>query len=471
MKRLTVTILLCAGLIISLFGQKDSLIISSGDSTQVVYVYKIFREIGSTSWIHTQKAFAEAKEADASCIILHLNTYGGEVIFADSIRTKILNSKTPVYVFIDNNAASAGALISIACDSIYMRPGANIGAATVVNQSGQKMPDKYQSYMRSTIRATAEAHGADTIITANDTIIKWHRNPQIAEAMVDERVYIPGVIDTGKVLTFTALEAIKNGFCEGEANSVEEVIEKLNIDNYEIVEFQPSFYDGLKGFLMSPVFQGILVLIIMGGIYFELQTPGIGFPLLAAATAALLYFAPLYIDGIAENWEIIIFFIGIVLIALEVFVVPGFGITGVAGITLMIAGLTLSMLDNVIFDFSNVSFDAFFRALMTVLSGFIVSVILVIYMSDKLFSKGPLAKIALQATEDVEQGFIGVESSLKELVGQTGKAYTDLRPAGKIEIDEEQYDAVADTGYIERESEVKVVRFIHGQLYVSKKSL
>ncbi len=469
MKRLSITLLLFTMLLTTASGQKDSLIVSSGDSSKVVYVFKIFREIGSVSWIHTQEAFAEAKKSNADCIILHLNTYGGEVVFADSIRTKILNSKTPVYVFIDNNAASAGALISIACDSIYMRPGANIGAATVVNQTGQQMPDKYQSYMRSTIRATAEAHGADTIITANDTIIKWHRDPKIAEAMVDDRIYIPGIIDTGKVLTFTALEAIKNGFCEGEANSVEDVIEKLNINNYEIVEFQPSFYDGLKGFLMSPVFQGILVLIIMGGIYFELQTPGIGFPILAASIAALLYFAPLYIDGIAENWEIILFLIGIVLIALEVFVVPGFGITGISGITLVITGLTLSMLNNVAFDFSGVSSDAFFGALMTVLSGFIVSVILVIYMSDKLFSKGPLAGIALQATEDVDMGFISFENSLKELMGQSGKAYTDLRPAGKIEIDDEQYDAVADTGYIERGEEIKVIRFIHGQLYVSKK--
>ena len=138
-----------------------------------VYTFKIFREIGSTSWIHTQEAFAEAEAMKADVILLHMNTYGGQVVFADSIRTKILNSAIPVHVFIDNNAASAGALISIACDSIYMRPGANIGAATVVNQSGEKMPDKYQSYMRATMRATAEAHGADTIVEEGKTIIKW----------------------------------------------------------------------------------------------------------------------------------------------------------------------------------------------------------------------------------------------------------------------------------------------------------
>jgi len=467
MKKFLLSLIVIALSITTVFAQSDTL---TTDSTKTIYVFKIFREIGSTSWIHTQEAFKEAKENNASCIILHMNTYGGQVVFADSIRTKILNSDIPVYVFIDNNAASAGALISIACDSIYMRPGANIGAATVVNQSGEKMPDKYQSYMRSTIRATAEAHGADTIITANDTIIKWKRDPKIAEAMVDERIYIPGVIDTGKVLTFTALEAIKNGFCEGEANSVKDVVEnKLKIKNYKIIEFKPSFYDGLKGFLMNPMFQGILILIIMGGIYFELQTPGVGFPLLAAGIAAVLYFSPLYIDGIAENWEILLFVAGLVLVGLEVFVIPGFGIAGISGITLIITGLTLSMLHNNAFDFSGVSFDDFFRALATVMTGFILSVGIGIYLSNKLFTKGPFAKVALQATEQVDEGFIGVENSLKELVGKTGRAYTDLRPAGKIEIDEEQYDAVAETGYIEKGEEINVVRFTHGQLYVKEK--
>jgi membrane-bound serine protease (ClpP class) len=244
---------------------------------------------------------------------------------------------------------------------------------------------------------------------------------------------------------------------------------KLKIKDYRIVEFKPSFYDGLKGFLMNPMFQGILILVIMGGIYFELQTPGVGFPLLAAGIAAILYFSPLYIDGIAENWEILLFIIGVVLIGLEVFVIPGFGIAGISGITLVITGLTLSMLHNDAFDFSGVSFDDFFQALATVMTGFVISVGLGIYLSDKLFSKGPFAKVALQTTEQVDEGYIGVENSLKDLVGRTGIAYTVLRPAGKIEIDEDQYDAVAETGYIEKNEEVEVVRFAHGQLYVKKK--
>lgn len=438
--------------------------------TNLVYTFKIFREIGSTSWIHTQEAFAEAEALGADVILLHMNTYGGQVVFADSIRTKILNSSIPVHVFIDNNAASAGALISIACDSIYMRPGANIGAATVVNQSGEKMPDKYQSYMRSTIRATAESHGKDTIVTGKDTTYVWRRDPHVAEAMVDESIYIPGIIDTGKILTFTTLEAIEHGFCEGQANTITEVIEKLEITDYEIKEFTPSFYDGLKGLLTSPILQGILILVIIGGIYFELQTPGVGFPLLAAAIAAVLYFSPLYIDGLAANWEIIIFIIGLALIGLEVFVIPGFGIAGVSGIILVVTGLTLSMLNNDFFDFEPVGFNKLLEALGIVLSGLFGSLLGIIYLSKKLLTSPTFgAKIALQTTEDASLGYISVEAALAGLVGQTGTAHTVLRPSGKIMLEGEIYDAVAETGYIDKDSEIKVTRFLHGQLYVTKK--
>jgi membrane-bound serine protease (ClpP class) len=218
---------------------------------------------------------------------------------ADSIRTAILKSDIPVYVFIDNNAASAGALISISCDSIYMNPGANIGAATVVDQSGKPLPDKYQSYMRSMMRSTAEASG---------------RDPDIAQAMVDPRIriYIEGISDTGQVLTFTAKEALKHNFCEGIAESIEEVMELANIKEYTIIEQKLTATDKIIKFLINPFVSGILIMIIIGGIYFELQTPGIGFPIAASAIAAIIYFAPLYIEGLAEHWEIVIFIVGVI---------------------------------------------------------------------------------------------------------------------------------------------------------------
>ncbi|MDD3078314.1 MAG: NfeD family protein [Paludibacter sp.] len=438
-------------------------------SEKTIYKIDIKKEIGSTTWLYIQKGFEEAQTKKPDFILIHMNTYGGEVVYADSIRTKILNSKIPVYVFVDNNAASAGALIAIACDKIFMRPGGNIGAATVVNETGAQMPDKYQSYMRAKMRATAEAHGKDTIINGNDTTIRWKRDPLIAEAMVDDRTVIPGIIDSGKTLTFTAQEAIKYHYCEGLASSVEDVVQKnLNIDDYQIVSYSPSAWADIKGFLMSSVIQGILIMIIIGGIYFELQTPGLGFPSIAAITAAVLYFAPLYMDGLAANWEILIFVIGLILVALEVFVIPGFGIAGISGITLIIVGLTLSMLNNVDFNFEPVKRGDAGKALLTVMSGLFLGFGLIIYLSSKIGTKGIFGKMALKTTLENADGYIGVSMTEKKLVGKKGIAFTVLRLSGKVQIEGKVYDAVSEDGFIEKGTEVEVIRYETGQVYVVK---
>jgi membrane-bound serine protease (ClpP class) len=462
MKKLFISTLLITLSIFAITGQNKE------SNENLIYRLRIFSEINSTSWIHTQEAFQEAERLNADAIILHLNTYGGQVIFADSIRTRILNSNIPVHVFIDNNAASAGALISIACDSIYMRPGSNMGAATVVNQSGEEMPDKYQSYMRSTIRATAETKGKDSIITPTDTLIRWKRDPHIAEAMVDERIAIDGVIDSGKVLTFTALEAIEHGFCEGTARSVDEVIDKLKLKPYKMETFEPSFYDTIKGLLTSPVLQGLLVMLIIGGLYFELQSPGIGFPLALAGAAAILYFAPLYVDGIAANWEILLFIIGVALIAVEIFAIPGFGIAGISGIILALTGLTLSLLENTAFDFSPIDTSALFTAMATVFIGIFGGFILSIWLSQKILTTttGPFSKLALQTTQPLEQGYVSIDSNMKQLIGKKGRAFTVLRPSGRVEVDGKIYDARASDGFIEKDEPVEISAFWSGQLVV-----
>ena len=430
----------------------------------IVYKIDINKEISPTTRIYLSNGFQEAKKLNADAILLHLNTYGGTVVDADSMRSAILYSPIPVSVFIDNNAASAGALISIACKKIYMRKGANIGAATVVNQTGEQMPDKYQSYMRSTIRATAEAHGKDTIIAGNDTIYKWIRDPHIAEAMVDESIYIPNVSDSGKVLTFTALEALKYGFCDGIAESTDEVIQKyMNYPKYQLFEYKPSVYDNLKGFLMNPAFQAILIMIIIAGIYFELQSPGMGFPSVAAVTAAILYFAPLYMDGLAQNWEIIIFVIGLILIGLEIFVIPGFGVAGISGISLIVLGLCLALLNNTNFSFEEVEMPDVTRSILTVLSGVILGFFSMLYLSSKIGEKGIFRKIAL--TTDLENS-VSVESETKTLVGFEGEAVTVLRPSGKVIVENNIYDAISETGFIEKGTKIKVSKVENTQVYV-----
>lgn len=446
-----------------------SIVVFAEDSgKKLVYKLNIKQEITKATWRQTDQAFNEADSLNADLFLIHMNTYGGTVLDADSIRTRILQSKIPVYVFIDNNAASAGALISIACDSIYMRPGGSIGAATVVNQTGAAMPDKYQSYMRSTMRSTAEAHGKDTIITRNDTIYKWRRDPLIAEAMVDQRVYIEGISDTGKVLTFTPIEAMENGYCEGLAENVPEVLEKVGVENYTIVEYEPSWIEKIIGFLVHPMISGLLIMGIIGGIYFEMQSPGIGFPLGIAILAAVAYFAPLYLEGLAAHWEIFVFVIGIILVALEIFVIPGFGIAGVLGVVAIFLSLVLSLINNVNFNFDGVELNGIGVAVTTVIVGIFGGFIISLYLGNKVFSSnsGPFRNMALKSVQNVSDGFVSVETSLFKLKGKTGIAQTVLRPGGKILINGEVYDAVAENGFIEKETPIFVTRIESAQLYV-----
>jgi membrane-bound serine protease (ClpP class) len=437
----------------------------------LVYTFEIKENIAAPAWRTTQEALEEAVQIKADVVILHLNTYGGEVSAADSIRTKLLNAPFPVHVFIDDNAASAGALIAIACDRIYMKPGGKIGAATVVNQTGEQVPDKYQSYMRATMRATAEAHGKDTIIRGSDTLLVWHRNPAIAEAMVDPRLFVEGVSDTGQVLTFTATEAITNGYCEGTAESIEQVIEMLGIETYELKSYSPSPMDKVIGFLINPIVSGILIMIIIGGIYFELQSPGIGFALAASLLAALLYFAPLYLEGMAENWELILFIVGVILIMVEIFAIPGFGVAGVAGIIAMITGLTLSLVDNVVFEepqFTGEGLGILMKALSLVLVSVLLGLIFSLWSAKKLLTTSAFSNLSLKSEQRLEEGFIGVDTDQRTLVGLSGVAHTVLRPSGKVMINEKLYDAKSEYGLIAKGEPVKVIRYETGQVYVVK---
>jgi len=425
----------------------------NSDKVFLVYKFDIKEEISPPALRRTQRAFETADSLNADLILLHLNTYGGMVDVADSIRTRIMQSGIPVIVFIDNNAASAGALISIACDQIYIRTGGNIGAATVVNQTGEVVPDKYQSYMRSMMRATAEAKG---------------RDPEIAQAMVDPSIVVDGVIEDGKVLTFTASEAVKNGFAEGIAENVEEVLSKAGIEHYKIVEQKLTFIDRIINFLISPIVSGLLIMLILGGIYFELQTPGVGFPILVAIIAAVLYFAPFYIEGLASNFELILFGVGFILIAIEVFAIPGFGVTGVLGIMFVVSGLAFAMVGNRGLDFSGVPATDIVMAFMIVIISFFVSIVGSIYLSKKLLTTNRLGEIALDAVQNKEDGFTSADKKMQELIGKTGVAFTMLRPSGKIEIEDDVFDATALSGYIEKGDKVKVVKYETSQLFVKK---
>ena len=416
----------------------------------IFYVVKLHKDIDKSALRTVVKGLEEAQEAGADYCIIDLNTYGGAVDAADSIRTAILKAQIPVISFINIQAASAGALISIACDSIYMNTGSSIGAATVVSGAGEVMPDKYQSFMRAMMRSTAESQ---------------HRDPAIAEAMVSK----------DNVLSLTPSEAIERGYCEGMANSVEEVVElvvKGKAANVapKIIYQTESVLDKIINFLLSPMLQGLLLMMIVGGIYFEMQSPGIGFPLIAALTGAVLYFAPLYLEGLVQNWEIVLFIAGIILLAVEIFVTPGFGVAGIGGIICIITGLAFAMVDNDLLVIEGtINFKPIIKPFAIVLVSITISLFGSIYLAAKLYGTRVFSSIALKTDLTQEEGFVGVEKeSIQHLAGLVGVVTTDLKPSGTVEIDGKRYYAQINYGFAPKGTQVLVLKAEEGRLYCKK---
>lgn len=407
-----------------------------------VMVMEIKDEIDPRMTRYVKLALAHAEKTQADYVIIDMDTYGGVLTDAKEIVDLIMDFKKPIWVYVNSDAASAGALISIACDSIYMSPGASIGAATVVNGSdGAAAPDKYQSYMRSIMRSTAEENG---------------RDPRIAEGMVDERVVIDSVKQAGKVITFTTSEAIAHGYCEAKVESINEILKRNKIENAEIETYHLGITEKIIAIFLNPFISGILILVIIGGIYFEFQSSGIGFPLFAAIIALVLYLVPYYLNGLAEYWEIIALFIGILLLLAEIFVIPGFGIAGIAGITLMVVSLILIMLNNDFFNFEFVPLGSIVKAAFAALGGLTGGILLLFFGGAKLTNTKAFQRIALTDTQESSQGFT-VNTQAASMIGKKGIAFTILRPSGKIMIDNQIYDAFTRGEFIEKNEEVEVV--------------
>lgn len=418
-----------------------ALSLSLVNAQQKVMIMEIKDVIDPRMHRYVDLALKEATQIEADVVIVEMDTYGGVLTDAKEIVDKIMHYKKPVWVFINSDAASAGALISIACDSIYMAPGASIGAATVVDGQGEKAPDKYQSYMRSIMRSTAEENG---------------RDPKIAEGMVDEDMAIEGVKEAGQIITFSTSEALKHGFCEARVESISEILERNNIKNYTVHKFELSATEKIISLVLNPFISSILILIIIGGIYFEMQTPGLGFAGLAALVALVLYLVPYYLNGLAANWEIITFFIGIALIGVEIFVLPGFGVAGISGIVLAVGSLFLIMLNNDAFDFEFVPMDDMLYALAAALGGTLGGLVLLLFGGSKLPETRFFSRIALTDTQNRSDGYVSFRFA-ETLVGKTGTAETVLRPSGKVMIDGKLYDASTRGDYIQKGQSVEVV--------------
>ncbi|MEP1085282.1 MAG: NfeD family protein, partial [Algoriphagus sp.] len=245
------------------------------------------------------------------------------------------------------------------------------------------------------------------------------------------------------------------------------ILASKNLEDAEVIAYETSFSENVIAFFLSPAVSGFLILIIIGGIYFELQTPGVGFPILASMVAVLLYFTPYYLNGLAENWEILVFFIGVILLAVELFVIPGFGIFGVLGIIGILTGLVLGMIPNQNFNFDFVPAADLFGALLTVILAAIASVGLVFWLTPKVNEWGAFKNITLATTQQRSEGYTS-SFYANTLIGKTGVVHSRLRPSGKIEIDGDVFDAYSRGEFIDQGEKIIVISTEGTSLKVKK---
>ncbi|MEP0861225.1 MAG: nodulation protein NfeD [Ignavibacterium sp.] len=380
----------------------------------------------------------EAEKNNADAIIFKINTFGGRVDAATQIKDAILSSKVKTIAFVNNRAISAGALITLSCNVIVMAPGSNMGAATVVDQTGQKVGEKYQSYMRSEMRSTAEKNGRPT---------------DIAQAMVDERIVIPGLCDSTQLVTLTSEEAVKYKMADTILTRLDDVLSYIGMKEAKIIDVRSNWAEDVVRFLNNPIIASILIMIGFFGLLAEIKTPGWGLPGTAGLIALALFFGSSYILQLASIVEILMFVAGVVLLLVEIFVIPGFGVAGISGIVLIFASIFLSLIGSEPF----ITFESISVAIIQLTVALIAAIILVFLLAKFLPKTTAFSKLVLSESEKTDQGFVSYPSDTS-LIGKSGKALTVLRPAGIAEIDGKKYDVVADNEYIEPGKPVKVIR-------------
>lgn len=399
-------------------------------------------DIGLAKFI--ERVVADANATGAERIVIEMNTFGGRIDAATQIKDALLSAKAPVVIYINRRAISAGALISLACDRIVMAPGSSIGAATAVDQAGEKVSEKVQSFMRSEMRAAAEQNG---------------RNARIAEAMVDERITIENLVDSTQLLTLTADEALQWKIADTILPSLSAVYSMLNVNAKEVQRQEITWSEELVRFLTEPMISSLLLTIGFLGLVFEVKTAGWGIGGTIGVVALTLFFSTNIIAELASVTELLLLGAGVALLLLEIFVVPGFGITGIVGTGLIGWALFHMLLG----DYPTA------RDLQQASLGVAVSIIGIIIAFAVLLRFLPKSRwwnrIALGT--QLSQS-IGVRSSVhaEELVGVEGVAISDLRPAGKVSVGERILDVVTEGDYLSRGTHVRVLDVVGNRIIV-----
>ena len=408
----------------------------------VVYVTRIEGVIDLGLAPFVQRVLDEASEKGAAAVVLEINTFGGRVDAAVQIRDALLNSRVRTVAFVNKRAISAGALIALSAENLVMAGGGTIGAATPVQMgppgtAAKPVEEKTVSYVRKEFRATAESR---------------KRPPLLAEAMVDADVEIPGVNKKGKLLTLTTEEALKHKLADFRADTIESALEQLGLGGAEVRRASPNWAEHVVRFLTHPVVSSLLMTVGMLGIIVGVRTGGFGFAGGAGVASLALFFWGHWLVQLAGWEELLLAGIGLILLAAEIFVIPGFGIAGVLGMIAILAGLVLSLVGTG--DRSEVILIAAGRVVFSLLIALMASLVILRFLPRLPFGRRLILEAGLGAGH---QHGSAPDSDLRWL-GKKGRASSPLRPAGIAEIEGGRVDVVSEGELIDAGQFVEVTR-------------
>ncbi len=397
-----------------------------------------------------ERTIEEAENSGATAIIFEINTFGGRVDAATQIKDAILGSEILTVAFINRRAISAGALISLSCEKIYMTGGGLIGAATAVDMSGKKGSEKVISFMREEMASTAEKRG---------------RSKVIARGMVDEELNFTHILldgdslkvediegrKEGKLISLTTEQAIKYNVADGKAENIDSLLDSLNMSGYNIIDKNENWSEAVVRFLTNPVVSSLLTTFGFLGILFELQSPGWGIPGIVGLTCLTLSLSTSYIAKLATVSDLIFMISGVALLILEILVIPGFGVVGLAGFFLIIYSLYLLLIPDIPVggEILDQAMDGFTIGIIGALIG--------LYFFGKIMLKTKfwqnLTSPSSQKKEDGYTNSFGWES----LVGETGVSDTDLHPSGWIIAKKKRLFVLSEGKFIEKGSNIEIL--------------
>ncbi|BBB92784.1 MAG TPA: NfeD family protein [Methylomusa anaerophila] len=393
-------------------------IASSGPVISIVIKGEINQ--GQTALVH--KAMEEVQKQKAQAVLLEIDTFGGLVDSAISIRDMIINSPVPTICYIKNRAWSAGALIAIAHKHIAITPGGSIGAAEPI----------------PTTEKTVAALKAEFAATANNT----GRNPQVAEAMVDKSLGFPGYAEPGQILALTDYQAIQVGYADTVASDRAAVLKHYGFTGAPVVEYVQEWPEKLAGWLSDPAVKSVLISIIFLAVLAEIKTAGMGGAALIGIIAAMLFFGSQWLTGLAGWVELLLFIGGILLLFVELYT-PGTGIFGVTGVVAILASFFLTL-------------GAGFQAVNVMAISLVAAIVIFLMIIRRLPSSQLWSKVVLKDAETTNSGYIS-SKNYQEYMGKTGITITLLRPAGIVDIDGVHLDVVSEGQFIDSNQKVKVV--------------